>query len=154
MIKLKPLILSLLIALGVGGLAGLLISGSTGVYEAVQRPPLSPPAAVFPVVWTILYFLMGISAYLIWMTCGPERKRALTIYGVQLGVNFVWPLLFFCAQAFFPAFIWLLLLLVLLIAMLAAFSKLSRTAARLQIPYLVWTVFAAYLNLGVWLLNR
>jgi benzodiazapine receptor len=155
MIKLKPLVLSLLISLGVGGLSGLLISGSTGVYESALRPPLSPPAAVFPVVWTILYILMGISAYLIWMSSpSPERKRALTIYGVQLGVNFIWPLLFFCAQAFFPAFLWLVLLLILVIVMISAFSRLNRTAALLQVPYLVWTVFAAYLNLGVWFLNR
>ena len=153
MIKLKPLIANLAIALGVGGLSGLLMSNSTWVYETVQTPPLAPPGIVFPIVWSILYFLMGISAYLIWISKGPGRKRALTIYAVQLGVNFIWPLLFFNAMAFLPALIWLALLLVLIIAMITAFSKLSQTAARLQIPYLVWVLFAGYLNLGIWLLN-
>ena len=152
--KVKPLIISVGIALGVGTLAGFLSRGSSMMYESVTRPPLSPPAIVFPIVWSILYVLMGISACLIWETeHGSARTRALSVYGVQLAVNFVWPLLFFNAQLYWFSFAWLLVLWVLVLWMIIEFVRIRPVAGWLQIPYLVWLTFAAYLNLGVALLN-
>ena len=152
--KVKSLVLSVVISLGVGTLAGFLSRGSSAVYESLTQPPLSPPAIVFPIVWSILYVLMGISAYLVWETKDPARMRALAVYGVQLAVNFVWPLLFFNAQMFTLSFAWLLLLWGLVLRMIFAFRKVEPLAAKLQVPYLIWLTFAAYLNFGVWYLNR
>ena len=153
MIKLKPFLVSLLVTLGVGGLAGFLTSGSMEIYDMLKLPPLAPPPLVFPIVWTVLYILMGVSAYLVYMDGTPESRGELLIYAAPLAVNFAWPLLFFNIQAFMLSFLWLLLLLVLVLVMIVAFYKIKPLAAYLQIPYLVWILFAAYLNFGVWLLN-
>lgn len=152
---LPVLIISLLIPLSVGALAGALIMGSMAQYAALAQPPLSPPGWVFPAVWTVLYLLMGLACYLIWTSEAPqtEKKRALTLYGAQLVLNFIWPLLFFEAGEFGVSLIWLVLLTALVLATTAAFGHISKTAAWLLAPYLLWLVFAAYLNAGVWLLN-
>ena len=149
------LIISLLIPLSVGALAGALTMGSMAQYAALAQPPLSPPGWVFPAVWTVLYLLMGLACYLIWTSEAPqaEKKRALTLYGAQLVLNFIWPLLFFEAGEFGVSLIWLVLLTALVLATTAAFGHISKTAAWLLAPYLLWLVFAAYLNAGVWLLN-
>jgi len=151
--KVKPLLVSIAIALGVGTLAGFLSRGSGQVYETLVQPPLSPPGIVFPIVWSVLYVLMGISAYLIWETQDPARTRALAVYGVQLAVNFVWPLLFFNAQMFTLSFAWIVLLWVLVLWMVLLFYRIRPAAGLWQIPYLLWVSFATYLNLGVALLN-
>lgn len=152
---LPVLIISLLIPLSVGALAGALTMGSMAQYAALAQPPLSPPGWVFPAVWTVLYLLMGLACYLIWTSEAPqaEKKRALTLYGAQLVLNFIWPLLFFEAGEFGVSLIWLALLTALVLATTAAFGHISKTAAWLLAPYLLWLVFAAYLNAGVWLLN-
>lgn len=152
---LPVLIISLLIPLSVGALAGALTMGSMAQYAALAQPPLSPPGWVFPAVWTVLYLLMGLACYLIWTSEAPqaEKKRALTLYGAQLVLNFIWPLLFFEAGEFGVSLIWLVLLTALVLATTAAFGHISKTAAWLLAPYLLWLVFAAYLNAGVWLLN-
>ena len=152
---LPVLIISLLIPLSVGALAGALTMGSMAQYAALAQPPLSPPGWVFPAVWTVLYLLMGLACYLIWASEAPqaEKKRALTLYGAQLVLNFIWPLLFFEAGEFGVALIWLALLTALVLATAAAFGHISKTAAWLLAPYLLWLVFAAYLTAGVWLLN-
>ena len=153
--KYKPQILCVAIPLAVGGLAALLTRGGMGFYETASKPPLSPPGWLFPVVWTILYALMGVSCYLVWREKdAPGRRAALKVYAAQLAVNFVWPLLFFGARLFLPAFFWLLLLAALIIVMLRRFDRVSSRAAWLQFPYLFWSLFAAYLNLGVYLLNK
>ncbi len=154
-IKWKPAILWVLIAEGVGILSGLLSSGAVELYsETVMKPPLSPPAVVFPVVWTILYGLMGISASLIWqLEPSKERSCGLNLFVAQLVVNFFWSLIFFNAQAFGFAAIWLILLWVLVLLMILCFRKVNTLAAWLQVPYLIWLTFAAYLNFGVFLLN-
>ena len=146
----------LAIPLVVGGLAALITMGSMDVYmETVRQPKLSPPPALFPIVWTVLYLLMGISSYLVCSAPVPQpaRKQALLPYALQLFFNFVWPLLFFRQQAFLPAFFWLVILWALVLWMILAFRKVNRTAAWLQVPYLLWLTFAGYLNLAVWLLN-
>ena len=129
--------------------------GTMERYGMLRQPPLSPPGWVFPVVWTGLFALMGVSAWRIWhKTSGKRRTKALILYGIQLAVNFAWPILFFRLGAYGPAFFWLLLLLALVALMIARFREIDKIAALLQIPYLLWLVFAGYLNAGIWLLNR
>lgn len=153
-LKLKPLIISLIIPLGVGSLAGLLTRANVDIYEALTLPPLSPPPFIFPVAWTLLYVLMGISAYLIYMSKSYLSGTALTVYSIQLAANFIWPIVFFNLQLFLPSFILLIVLWLLILLMILIFSKINKTAAILQIPYILWVTFAGYLNLGIWLLNK
>ena len=151
----KLLVLCIVIPLAVGALASLLTGGGMEVFESVNQPPLSPPAWIFPVVWTILYTLMGISSYLI-LTSGAESeevKNAISIYAYQLAVNFLWPTFFFNFRWFFFSFLWLLFLITLVAAMIRAFYKISKPAALLNIPYLLWLIFAGYLNFTIWWLN-
>ncbi len=150
----KALIISLLISLGIGTLSGILNKEAFEAYSAFTKPPLSPPSIVFPIVWTVLYFLMGISAYKIFASDDVNRRNALIIYGIQLFVNFAWPFIFFGAQEFLFAFIWLLLLIFAVASMIFVFLKIDKTAGLLQIPYLIWLLFAAYLNFGVYILNK
>ena len=144
-----------LLAEPVGGFSGWLTSEGTKIYQqTVAQPPLSPPGRVFPVVWGILYALMGISAARIYLT-PPSRERSLglNLFIAQLVVNFFWSPIFFNLQAFGLAFFWLLMLWGLVLWMILTFRKTDPSAAKLQIPYLLWLTFAAYLNLGVWYLN-
>ena len=151
MIKAKPLLANLAIPLAVGGLAALLIAGYTDTYATLELPHLAPPGLVFPIVWTLLYLLMGVSAYGIWVEGRP--RRPLVLYGVQLGVNFLWPLVFFRWGQYLPAFFLLVLLWCLVLAMILAFHKVRPWTAWLQVPYLLWITFASYLNLAVAILN-
>lgn len=140
---------------GVGALSGWLTKDGTALYNAtVAQPPLSPPSAVFPIVWGILFLLMGIGAARIYLS-GPSRwrSRSLVLFLAQLAANFLWSIIFFNRQAFFFAFVWLLFLWLLIWGMFLAFRQVDKPAAYLQLPYLAWVTFAAYLNLGVWLLN-
>lgn len=152
-IRLKPLLASLLISLGVGGLAGLFSSGSSELYRELNLPVLSPPSAVFPIVWTILYILMGISAYMIYISYDPNKHNALRVYGLQLLLNFIWPLVFFNMQSYLAAFIILVLLWLTVLIMIVLFYRINPIAAYLQIPYLLWLTFAGYLNLAIYILN-
>ena len=151
-----PYILWIGLAEGVGLLSGLLSRSATSTFgETVIQPPLSPPAIVFPIVWTVLFALMGIGAARVSMTPDrPARNQGLNLFVTQLIVNFFWPLIFFNAGAYGFAFFWLLLLLALVILMTLEFRKTDPLAAALQIPYLLWLLFAAYLNFGVWQMNR
>ena len=153
--KWKTYAVWILLTEAVGVLSGLLSADGTRIFkETVIQPPLSPPGFLFPVVWSILYALMGIGAARVFMQeKSPERGRALNLYFVQLIVNFFWSLIFFNAQAYGLAFFWLLLLWALVLWMIIAFGRVDPLAAYLQIPYLLWITFAAYLNLGVWYLN-
>lgn len=139
-----------------GLLSSLLTGNSMEVFQTVIKPSLAPPAWLFPVVWTILYTLMGISSYLI-LTSGAEKSEidgAIRLYAYQLMVNFLWPTIFFNFGWYLFAFFWLLLLWVLVFFMILRFKDISKVAAYLNIPYLIWLTFAAYLNLGIWILNR
>ena len=140
----------------VGALSGWLSRDGMQLYsESIIQPPLSPPSFLFPIVWGILYALLGIGAARIYMAEPSKiRSKGLNIYFTQLIVNFFWSLIFFNAQAFGFAFIWLQLLWLLVLWMILVFYKTDPIAALLQIPYLVWLTFAAYLNFGVWYLNR
>ena len=124
------------------------------VFPLLEKPPLSPPAVVFPIVWTALYILMGVGLAAVKNAGGPESARAERLWWAQLAVNFSWTLVFFLAGAYLAALFVLILLFGLVVAMTAAFGKLSPPAARLQAPYLLWLAFAGYLTAGIWLLNR
>ena len=149
-------LLWILFAEAVGALSGWLSREGMKLYnETVLQPPLSPPMVVFPIVWGLLFALMGISAARVWMAPpSSDRSRGLNLFFTQLIVNFFWSLIFFNAGAYGFAFLWLLLLWVLVLLMILSFRKSDPLAAKLQIPYLIWLTFAAYLNLGVWILNR
>ncbi len=154
MVKLKPLLVSLGISLGVGGASALLTKDSMEVYKTVRQPPLSPPGWVFPVVWTALFTCMGVAAYKVWVKDGPRRDTALTLYGAQLIFNFFWTLIFFNGRKYGFALAWLAALWALILATAIEFGKESDSAGKLMIPYLLWVAFAGYLNAGVWYLNR
>ena len=145
------LIIAVLIPLTVGSISSLL-SGNMGQMNYIQ-PDFTPPAVVFPIVWTILYILMGISSYIIYESDYPDKNSALRIYGIQLFFNFFWSILFFRFSAYFLSLIWLLVLIILIIIMILRFYKISPIAAYLQIPYLLWCMFASYLNYVVFVLN-
>lgn len=146
----------ILITEAVGALSGWLTKEGTKIFnESIIQPPLSPPSIVFPIVWGTLYALLGISAARIYMSPQSQaRSKGLNLYIAQLAVNFTWSIIFFNFQAFGFAFIWLLLLWTLVLWMILTFREVDSVAAMLQIPYLLWLTFAAYLNLGVWYLNR
>lgn len=152
----KRLFTQIAIPLITGGVAGFLSGGGMEAFAAAEKPPLSPPGWLFPVVWTILYVLMGIAAYLILQESEQtqEGTKALTVYWFQLIVNFLWPIFFFNFGWYLFSFFWLLLLWGLIIWMIVLFYRIYKPAAYLLIPYLVWVTFAAYLNLGIWWLNR
>ena len=135
-----------------GAAIGLLTSGSMD-FDILKKPPLSPPAILFPIVWTILYVLMGVSYGLVKDRSTPDSTDSL-VYYLQLGVNLLWPVAFFVLKWRLFAFFWLLLLDALVIIMALRFCRKDKTAGRLQIPYTIWVLFATYLNFGVWILNR
>ena len=139
----------------VGALSGWLTREGSKIYNAtIEQPPLSPPGIVFPIVWGILFALMGIGAARIYLSpASRARTRSRRLFFLQLAFNFFWSILFFNLQNFGLAFIWLIALWGLVLLMILSFRELDKAAARLQIPYLLWVTFAAYLNLGVWRLN-
>lgn len=151
--KYVPYIISVAISLGVGGISAFLSKDNMSIYSAVNRPALSPPSWLFPIVWTVLFVLMGIAAAIIWRSNGKELDSALTFYGFQLVFNFCWPLIFFNFRAFGIAFFWLLVLLVLISITAIKFYKINKTAGWMMLPYFAWVSFAGYLNYMIWQLN-
>lgn len=154
--KIKPYVISVLIALAVGGLSALVTRESMDIYSQIVRPRLAPPGYIFPIVWTILFVLMGISSALVYVKAKESptiQKTGLGVYALQLAVNFFWSVLFFNFQAFLVSFLWLILLWILIVIMILRFHKISPLAAYLQIPYLLWVTFAGYLNWMIYMLN-
>ena len=145
----------IVLAEAVGALSGWLTRGGMERYKAeIVKPPLSPPEIVFPIVWTVLFALMGIGAARIYLaSASSDRSRSLGLFLTQLAFNFVWPILFFNLQRFGLAFLWLAVLWGLVLWMILSYRTVDPPAAWLQLPYLLWLTFAAYLNLGVWVLN-
>ena len=139
-----PLILGLIVGF---------LSRPTASYEALVKPFFSPPGFIFPIVWTILYLLMGISSYLIAQSNNPRRYPALITYVEQLFVNLAWSPIFFTLNFRFLAFLWILFLIYLVVKMIVQFKRVSHRAAYLQIPYLLWLIFAALLNFSIVILN-
>ncbi len=150
------LVVSILIPLAVGGLSALLTPNSREFYAALKKPPLAPPGFLFPIIWAVLFVLIGIASYLI-LRRGLEKdyvQDALKYYAISLLLAFIWPLVFFRLGMLFGSF-WVLLLLWLFTGILAAkFYRISHSAGILILPYWLWITFAGYLNLAVWLLNR
>lgn len=154
--KYKPYIISILIALAVGGLSALATSGSMDIYNEITKPPLSPPSVLFPIVWSVLFILMGISSAGVYTELKKQENFSsvpLTVYAVSLGINFLWSIIFFNLRAFFFAFVWLILLLAVILTMIIEFYKVRPWTAYLQIPYFLWGLFALYLNIAIYILN-
>ena len=154
--NLKLFIVCLGLPLFVGGLAGLITNNSMTIFQTLNQPPLSPPGFIFPIVWTILYVLMGIASYLVLSSENNTKlvTTSLKFYLAQLGGNFIWPILFFSFELYLFSFIWILFLIFLVIRTTVLFAQISKPSVYFMIPYLIWLVFAAYLNLAVYLFNR
>ncbi len=150
--KIKIYIKSILIPVILGGIVGLIISKSID-YNSLEQPLLSPPSILFPIVWTILYILMGVS-YGILKNKGLTDKDVDLIYYLQLAVNLIWPIAFFLLKFRIFAVIWIIILLILIIFMIISFYKKEKISGILQIPYLIWTLFATYLNIAIYILNK
>lgn len=153
--NLKRFLLSIAIPLAVGGISALITNGNMNIYLSVERPALSPPGWLFPIVWTILYTLMGISLYLVSGSnvTQKEKQKAYALFVAQLTLNFIWSPIFFNARWFLAAFMVLVALWLLVLGMIICFYKILKAAGILQIPYLLWLTFAGYLNLAIYLLN-
>ena len=155
--KLRPHIVSVLIALAVGGLSAILTKDNMDLYSRIITPPLAPPSVVFPIVWSILYILMGVSAGMIYTQKWQnpvEVKNALAFYAISLFANFLWSIIFFNNGDFLKAFLWLIILWILIFVYIIKYRKIYRKAGNLQIPYFLWVTFAGYLNLSIYLLNK
>ncbi len=143
------------IPLAVGGISALLTGSAMSDFESMNQPPLSPPGWLFPVVWTVLYIMMGVASYIVLTSKsgGIKIRNALVLYSVQLFFNFMWSIFFFGFGLYWFSFVWLALLWVLIGATAYLFLQISKTAGALMLPYLLWVTFAGYLNFGVAFLN-
>lgn len=151
--SIKAYAVSIASALAAGGVSALLSMKGMEEYASLKQPFLSPPGWLFPAAWTILYTLMGISAARIYLANDTDSAPSLRIYAFQLLVNALWSPIFFSLKLRLVAFVWLLILLALVITMTVRFRRIDNAAGNLQIPYLLWLVFAAYLNLATYILN-
>jgi len=152
MSKFKIYAKSILIPVILGGIVGFIISGSLD-YDALQKPFLAPPSILFPIIWTILYILMGVS-YGILESNSLIGSKTNLIYYSQLIVNLLWPIFFFILKWRLFSFLWIVLLVILVVIMIINFYSKNKLSGLLQIPYLIWSSFATYLNLFIYLLNR
>lgn len=158
--KIIACVVAIVVPLVVGGISAFISSNAMNAFGTMKQPPLSPPAILFPIVWTILYIMMGISNYLIWAKNLSDerlikaRRKAIILYGIQLFMNFCWSPIFFNGGYYYFAFAWLVVLWALILILIIIIWKLSKTAACLLIPYLLWTTFAGYLNIMIAILNR
>lgn len=150
-INFKELIISIFIPLTLAGLVSLLLNFN--IYQKLNKPPLSPPKIVFPIAWTIIYILMGISSYKIYISKNLNKNDALKNYILQLIINLLWSIIFFGLKKYLFALIWIILLILLVLKMIKKYFYIEKIAAYLQIPYILWLLFATYLNFGIYLLN-
>ena len=151
-IDFKTLLFSIFIPVFLGSFVGFLTAQFNN-YNSFVQPSFAPPAIVFPIVWTILYTLMGISSYIIIKSDSDNKNEALFVYGIQLIINLLWSIWFFVFKFYLFSFFWILLLIVFVVIMIKRFYDISKISAYLQIPYLIWLVFAAILNFSIWFLN-
>ena len=154
-INFKALGIAILIPILTGGLSALISMGGMDGYEALTKPPLSPPGWLFPIVWMVLFVLMGIASYLIYESQAPEEelREAFVLYGLQLFFNFLWSIIFFNLGMYTLAFVWLAALLGLIVATAISFFRINKSAGLLLVPYILWVSFAGYLNLMIAILN-
>ena len=155
-VSIGTLLFALFVPLVVGAISAALSSRGMALYADMNKPPLSPPPWVFSVAWTILYLMMGLSSYFIMVSEADMRPKttAMIIYGVQLFMNFMWSIAFFNWGTYLFAFIWLIIMWIMVIICAFKFYTINRLAACLLIPYILWLTFAAYLNMGSYLLNK
>ncbi len=151
MSKFKTYLKSILVPVILGGIVGILISSSMD-YNSLNTPPLSPPGILFPIIWTILYILMGVS-YGILKYNNLVDEKINQIYYLQLFVNLLWPIFFFVFKWRLFSIMWIILLVILIGTMIYRFYQKNKVSALIQIPYLIWSIFATYLNIGIYLLN-
>ena len=155
--KIMNIAVAIIIPLIIGGLSALITKDSMSMFNDINKPPLAPPSILFPIAWTILYILMGISSYLIYKNKDAfkvvYRDKALLYYILQLIFNFFWSIIFFNLRLYYLSFIWLLVLLILIIMLIINAKKVNIISFYLLIPYLIWVIFAGYLNLGIAILN-
>lgn len=152
-INYKRLITNILIPLIIGGI-GALLAGGFDTFTSINKPPFTPPSILFPIVWTILYILMGISSYIINKNYSIENKETNYIYAINLFINAIWPLLFFRFKWYLFSFFWILLLIITTILLIIKYYKINKNASYIQIPYLIWLLFASILNISIYILNR
>lgn len=152
--KLKTLLWSLILTFALAAAGGVVTYLGMSGFRTAQQPPLSPPAFLFPIVWTLLFAVMAFGAAVIYDSENKNSPKALFVYALQLTMNFWWCVLFFGFRLYLASFIWLVLLWTAVLIMIILFTRINKLAGLLQILYLLWLTFAAYLNLGVWLLNR
>lgn len=152
-INIRKLLISILVPIFLGSIVGFLTSSGNN-YNSFIQPSFAPPGILFPIVWTILYALMGISFYIILESNSYLKDDSIVIYVIQLVVNLLWSFLFFSFKWYLFSFLWILLLIFLVIVMIKRFYNISKLSAYLQIPYLLWLIFAAILNLSIYILNR
>lgn len=152
-IKWKCLGISIAISMSIAIICILITNNHMLVYTQVNKPFLAPSKEWFKTIWLVLYFLMGISAYLIYQANDYMKMSALYMYATQLLVNFTWPILFFNFNQYFLTFLILLLLWLMVVIMIAAFSSINKLSAYIQLPYIIWITFALYLNFGICILN-
>lgn len=155
-VRVFALIAAVLIPLAVGGFSAMLTAGDMNIYDSAVRPPLAPPGWLFPIAWTVLYILMGLSSYFVLVSDAYEdrKRKALRLYSVQLAMNFFWSTLFFTYERYLLSLIWLLVMWVLILITIIRFIRIRRLAGFLLCPLFLWTTFAAYLNLAWYLLSR
>ncbi len=146
----KKFLLFILLPLIIGFISYLL-GGSTDLFSEINKPSFAPPKILFPIVWTILYILMGISSYIIYEK--KDKNNSLKVYLLNLLVNMLWTPIFFRFKWFLLSFIWIIILDIIVIIMIMRFNKISKVASYIQIPYLIWIIFASVLNLSIYLLN-
>ena len=152
-INVKRLAVSIAIPLAVGIIASFITKDQMEAFSQLKQPPLSPPGWLFPIVWTVLYVLMGISSYIVYQKQNTLLSDCQRLYILQLAANFIWTILFFNLKQYLFSFIWLVLLIFLVARMAICFITVDRKAAALQIPYVLWICFAAYLNIAIYYLN-
>ena len=152
-LDIKKLLFYIITTILIGTIPSIFVFKNMNVYNSLNRPPLSPPSIVFPVAWTILYILMGISIYIVMQSIRKLKTNARLIFYIQLITNALWTPIFFGFKEYFLAFLWILMLIVFVITMILIFYKISKKASYIQIPYLLWLLFASYLNFGVFVLN-
>lgn len=148
-IQWKALVISLALSLGTGFLSSILTPGIRETYAQLYRPPLAPPGWVFPVVWTVLFILMGFAAYFVYTAESEQKDFTLKLYLIQLLFNLSWSVIFFRWGAYLVAFLWLVILWFMVFTLVKKFGEIDELSGKLMVPYLIWLTFAAYLNLSV-----
>lgn len=149
----KKLIIITVITFVVGTFFSFFTMNSMDTFKYLSKP-INVPGVLFPIVWSILYLLMSISCYLIVQSNDKDKKEGIILYVIQLVINSLWTLIFFGFGAYLLSFIWIIILLIVVIIMLAKFYNINKIAMYINIPYVLWLLFAAYLNLGIYLLNK